>query len=110
MYVRGYETEVGVPWKNLDTYLKISTPFLHADRITTPTLFMVGDKDFNVPLLNSEQMYEALRSVGTETQLVIYPNEFHGFRRPSHLTDRLARYLDWYGKHLGVNEAANAAH
>jgi dienelactone hydrolase len=108
MYVRGYETEIGVPWKNLDTYLKISTPFLHADRITTPTLFMVGDKDFNVPLLNSEQMYEALRSVGTDTQLVIYPNEFHGFRRPSHLTDRLARYLEWYDKHLGVIEAANA--
>ena len=47
----------------------ISFPFLHADRITTPTLFLAGDKDFNVPLLNSEQMYQALRSLGRRTEL-----------------------------------------
>lgn len=50
----------------------MSYPFFHADRIVTPTLFLCGEKDFNVPLLNSEQMYQALRSLGRETQLVIY--------------------------------------
>ncbi|PYP43796.1 MAG: peptidase S9 family protein, partial [Gemmatimonadetes bacterium] len=58
-YVREYEVELGVPWKAADTWIKLSFPFLHADRITTPTLFLCGDKDFNVPLLNSEQMYQA---------------------------------------------------
>ena len=63
-YVREYEQELGTPWKNLDNYLRVSFPFLHADRIATPTLFLCGDEDFNVPLVNSEQMYQALRSLG----------------------------------------------
>ena len=46
--------------------MKLSYPFFHADRIQTPTLFMGGEKDFNVPLLGSEQMYQALRSLGVD--------------------------------------------
>ncbi|HVY81793.1 MAG TPA: S9 family peptidase [Steroidobacteraceae bacterium] len=102
MYIREYEAELGVPWKNLDVYLRNSYPFLHADRIVTPTLFMCGDQDFNVPLLNSEQMYQALRSLGVETELVIYPGQFHSFSRPSYLRDRLERWIAWFGKHLGT--------
>ena len=71
-YVREYEQELGPPWKNRDAWLKVSYPFFHADRIRTPTLFLCGESDFNVPLLNSEQMYQALRSQGVPTQLVIY--------------------------------------
>jgi dipeptidyl aminopeptidase/acylaminoacyl peptidase len=101
MYIREYEMELGVPWKNLDTYLHNSYAFLHADRIKTPTLFLCGEQDFNVPLLNSEQMYQALRSLGVPTQLVIYPGQHHGLDKPSYLIDRMQRYLDWHGKYLG---------
>jgi dipeptidyl aminopeptidase/acylaminoacyl peptidase len=99
-YVREYETELGRPWENTRTWLKLSYPFLKADRIVTPTLFMGGEKDFNVPLLNSEQMYQALRSLGRETMLVIYPGEYHGIDRPSFVRDRLERYVAWYGRFL----------
>jgi len=99
-YVREYENELGVPWKASEVYLRLSGPFLHADRITTPTMFMCGESDFNVPLINSEQMYQALRSLGRDTRLVIYPDEFHGIRTPSNLKDRLKRIIDWYGSHL----------
>jgi dipeptidyl aminopeptidase/acylaminoacyl peptidase len=104
-YVREYTAELGTPWKHLDAWLRVSYPFLHADRIVTPTLFMAGDLDYNVPLQNSEQMYEALRSIGVESQLVIYPGQHHGLTRPSFLADRLSRYLAWYGSHLGVRAA-----
>jgi dipeptidyl aminopeptidase/acylaminoacyl peptidase len=100
MYVREYEQELGVPWRNTDLWLRLSFPFLHADRITTPTLFLCGDQDFNVPLLNSEQMYQALRSLGRDTMLVIYPGESHDIARPSFQRDRLERYLAWYDKYL----------
>ena len=100
MYITQYEQEIGPPWKNQDLWIKISYPFFHADRIKTPTLFMVGEKDFNVPLAGSEQMYQALRSLGVDTQLVIYPNQFHGITMPSYRVDRLQRYLEWYGKYL----------
>jgi dipeptidyl aminopeptidase/acylaminoacyl peptidase len=99
-YVREYEAELGPPWRNTATWLRLSFPFLHADRIVTPTLFLCGDKDFNVPLLNSEQMYQALRSLGVPTELVIYPGQFHAITRPSFARDRLERYLAWYDKYL----------
>jgi dipeptidyl aminopeptidase/acylaminoacyl peptidase len=100
MYVREYDAELGPPWKSTELYLKLSYPFLHADRIKTPTLFLGGQKDFNVPLLNSEQMYQALRTLGVPTQLIIYPNQYHGISKPSYLKDRLERYVGWYDKYL----------
>ncbi|HJS99257.1 MAG TPA: S9 family peptidase [Terriglobales bacterium] len=101
-YIVQYDYEIGPPWeaKAWETYVKISYPFLHADRIQTPTLFLGGERDFNVPVQGSQQMYEALRSLGRETQLVIYPNEFHGIKRPSYIRDRYERYLAWYDKYL----------
>jgi dipeptidyl aminopeptidase/acylaminoacyl peptidase len=100
MYINQYENELGPPWKSQDLWVKLSYPFFHADRIHTPTLFMGGEKDFNVPLLGSEQMYQALRSLGVDSELVIYPNQFHGITIPSYKKDRLERYLAWYGKYL----------
>ncbi len=99
-YILQYEDELGPPWKNLDLYIKLSYPFLHADRIKTPTLFMGGDKDFNVPLEGGEQMYEALRSVGTPAELIVYPGQFHGFTRPSYIKDRFQYWFDWYDKYV----------
>jgi dipeptidyl aminopeptidase/acylaminoacyl peptidase len=99
-YIRDYEMELGRPWEKPEVWMRVSYPFFHSDRIVTPTLFLGGDKDFNVPLIGSEQMYQALRSRGIDTWLVIYPGQFHGLKRPSFLKDRLQRYLDWYGKRL----------
>jgi dipeptidyl aminopeptidase/acylaminoacyl peptidase len=100
-YIQDYETELGRPWENPKGWMKISYPFFHNEKIVTPTLFMSGDKDFNVPTLNSEQMYQALRSRGVDTGLIIYPGEFHGLKRPSFLKDRMQRWLGWYDTHLG---------
>lgn len=99
-YVNQYNNEIGAPWKSIDRYLKISYPLLKADRIRTPTLFLSGEKDFNVPTAGSEQMYQALRTLGTPTELIIYPGQFHGITMPSYQKDRLERYLAWYGKYL----------
>jgi dipeptidyl aminopeptidase/acylaminoacyl peptidase len=107
-YATQYDAELGQPWKNQEVWVKVSYPFLHADRIVTPTLFMGGDRDFNVPLVGSEQMYQALRSSGIETELVIYPGQHHAIRRPTFQIDRLQRYVGWYDKHLGGGENAAA--
>ncbi len=100
-YVMQYNEEIGPPWKvGLEPWMKISYGFLHADQITTPTLFLGGDRDFNVPVIGGEQMYEALRTLGVPTELVIYPGQFHGITRPSFQKDRYERYLAWYAKYL----------
>jgi len=101
-YIIQYDYEIGPPWnpKAWDTYVKISYPFLHADRIKTPTIFFGGDQDFNVPVQGGQQMYQALRSLGIDTELIIYPGEHHGIARPSFVRDRYERYLAWYDKYL----------
>ena len=99
-YTMQYDVEIGPPWKARDKWLQISYAFFNADRIKTPTLFMGGETDFNVPIAGGEQMYQALRSLGIDTQLVIYPGQFHGLTVPSYERDRLRRYVDWYNKYL----------
>ena len=101
-YALQYNAELGPPWKSTALYVKLSYPFYHADQIHTPTLFMGGDKDFNVPIAGGEQMYLALRTLGVPTQLVIYPGQFHLFTRPSFLKDRAERYIACYAKYLPV--------
>jgi dipeptidyl aminopeptidase/acylaminoacyl peptidase len=102
-YVREWELELGLPWEKTENWLRVSSPFLHADRITTPTLFLVGAEDNNVPPIGAEQMYQALRRLHVPTQLVIYPGERHGFSRPSFRMDRVQRYVEWYGRYLKGN-------
>ena len=100
-YILQYDNELGPPWKNYQLYLKLSYPFLQADkRMHTPMMFMGGTSDMNVPLLGGEQMYEALRSLGVPTELVVYPGQFHGFTRPSYIRDRYERWLAWWDKYL----------
>ena len=99
-YVRAWEHELGRPWENTEAWLRLSYPFLEADRISTPTLFMCGAMDFNVPLAASEQMYQALRSLGVPTELVIYPDQYHSLTRVSFQHDKRRRYLEWYDRYL----------
>lgn len=88
------------------------SPFFRIDKVTTPTLILGGADDVNVPLLNGEQLYQALRRLGRDTELVIYPGQNHGISKPSYQKDRYERYLAWYGKYLlgeGSKKAAVTA-
>lgn len=94
-YVREVELELGKPWEHLDRYLKVSDPFIHADRIKTPTLFLCAQLDFNVPCLGAEQMYQALQSQMIPTRLIVYPDEHHSLERPSFVQHRAKSYVEW---------------
>jgi len=94
-YQRDYEAELGHPWENKAVWERVS-PFYKVANVSTPTLFMGGAIDWNVPILGSEQMYQALKRLGRSTELVVYPGEYHEFKKPSHIKDRLERYLAWY--------------
>jgi dipeptidyl aminopeptidase/acylaminoacyl peptidase len=98
-YQLTWELELGLPWENAEAWERIS-PFNQVANITTPTLWMGGSDDWNVPIINSEQMYQAMKRLGRETQLVVYPGEHHGFRRPTFIKDRYERYLEWFDKYL----------
>ncbi len=103
-YQRQWEGELGLPWENREAWERIS-PFNSVENIVTPTLIMGGEKDWNVPIQNSEQLYQSLRRLGRETELVVYPGQSHGIRIPSYQKDRYERYLAWYEKYVkGVKE------
>jgi dipeptidyl aminopeptidase/acylaminoacyl peptidase len=108
-YIIQYDQEMGQPWKSKEKWMKVSYPFFNADKIKTPTLFMGGEKDFNVPIAGGEQMYQALKSLGVDTQLVIYPGQFHGLTIPSYERDRLQRYLNWFNKYLQPTTTTTAS-
>ena len=98
-YIKWYNSELNMPWETKALWEKLS-PFNDVEKITTPTLWMGGASDWNVPIMNSEQMYLGMKSLGRETQLVVYPGEHHGIRRPSFQKDRLERYINWFDKYL----------
>jgi len=98
-YQRQWEGELGLPWENAEGWERIS-PFNDVANVVTPTLVMGGEDDWNVPIQNSEQLYQALKRLGVETQLVVYPGQSHGIRVPSYRKDRHERYLAWYDRLL----------
>ena len=98
-YQYEWERELGLPWKNRALWERLS-PFNYVERIVTPTLLMGGDKDWNVPVQNVEQLYQALRRLGRPTELVVYPGQSHRIRTPSYLKDRLERYVAWYDRYV----------
>ncbi|HEV2194319.1 MAG TPA: S9 family peptidase [Candidatus Acidoferrum sp.] len=103
-YQRDYEAELGHPWETKAVWERVS-PFYRVNNITTPTLFMGGEIDSNVPILGGEQMYQALKRLGRTTELVVYPGEYHEFKTPSHIKDRLERYLAWYNHYVKGDSA-----
>ena|SRR5689334_15497164 len=103
VWLKWYRWELGPPWKreNRDAYNRLS-PLNDAERVKTPTLFLSGDQDWNVPLLNSELFYEALREQGVDSRLVVYPGAGHVDGWDSVSTENYySEMLNWLNKHMG---------
>jgi dipeptidyl aminopeptidase/acylaminoacyl peptidase len=66
----------------------------------TPTLVVVGDRDGECPAPQSYEFWHALRAQHVPTQLVVYPNEGHGFVDPVHRRDVMERAVEWFARYL----------
>ena len=77
-----------------------SSAISYIKRVKTPMLIIVGDRDGECPAPQSFEMWHALRDLGVKTQLVIYPNEGHGFRDPAHIRDRQERTVKWFADNM----------
>ncbi|HXV36301.1 MAG TPA: S9 family peptidase [Myxococcota bacterium] len=108
-YQRWWRDELGLPWQTAsrELYDRLS-PFNRIENVTTPTLILGGKEDWNVPIINSEQLYLALKLRGVPTELVVYPDEFHGIDTPTHAKDLYERYLAWFGHYLKGEKAPKA--
>ena len=99
-YITQYENELGKPWENQQKWLNLSYPFFKVKQIKTPTQFMASEDDFNVPVIGAEQMYQAFKSEGIPTQLIIYPNQHHGISVPSYIIHRFNAEINWFKKYV----------
>src|SRR5690348_2989814 len=87
---------------NLMNVLWERSALKHVAKVSTPTMFMHGENDPDVPIAEAEQMYIALKDVGVETVFVRYPREGHGLREPKHQVDSMERAFAWYDRHFAA--------
>ena len=89
----------GTPWEHPEVFTRDS-PATYIAHARTPTLILDGQEDNNNPTGQSRGLYRALKHLGVETQLVLYPREGHSPELDSNNIDRFSRMLDWYDRHL----------
>ena len=76
----------------------VGDPLRH--KVKTPTMFVHGENDNDVPIAEAEQFYIALKDVGVETIMIRYPREGHGVRESAHIVDMMNRSIAWYERHF----------
>lgn len=77
-----------------------SSPITYIKQAKTPTLVLVGDSDGECPTPQSYEFWHALKTLGTETELVVYEHEGHAFAQPAHQRDVIERVVAWFDQHL----------
>lgn len=77
-----------------------SSPITFIKKAKTPTLVLVGDSDGECPTPQSFEFWHALKTLGTETELVVYEHEGHAFASPEHQRDVIERVAAWFDQHL----------
>jgi dipeptidyl aminopeptidase/acylaminoacyl peptidase len=90
------------PFANLDNFWRQS-PIKHIGNAKTPTLVIHSEQDLRVAQEQGEQVYVALKTLGVETELVLFPEESHGLSRGGRTDRRIARLnhiLRWFEKYL----------
>ena len=101
--VRSYRTPWfgGTPWQKdapINAYWD-NSPIKDISKATTPTIFLVGEKDVRVPSPQSVEMYRGLKSNGVPTHLYIAPREPHGWAELRHVLFKMNVELDWFEKY-----------
>lgn len=97
--VERQQARMGVPpWKDLERYVR-NSPYLHADKVTTPLLMIHGDLD-SLPLSEAEQFFVALNRIGKRAKLVRYLGEGHSYESPGNVLDMYEHILSWFDEFL----------
>lgn len=92
------------PWEDPVEYA-LRSPLHYVDKVTTPTMVMTGEADLRTPMGQSEEYYRALKMLKKDTLLVRMPEEYHGWRRPSHRLLQQLYLIAWFEKHMKKKEA-----
>lgn len=89
-------------WRDLETYWDHS-PMKYIGNAKTPTMVIHSEQDWRCPLEQGEQLFLALRAMGVETELILFPDSPHGLSRVGRTDRRIARLnhiLRWFDNYL----------
>ncbi|OLZ10578.1 S9 family peptidase [Sulfobacillus thermosulfidooxidans] len=89
-------------WEDPEPYWQQS-PLRYSSSIHTPLLIEHQMNDYRLPLEQGEQLYHALKYLGREVKMILYPNESHGMTRngePWHRVFRLHQITSWFAAYL----------
>ncbi len=105
-----YHTYLGPkPWEDFALYEERSA-YRGVERVTTPLLIQVGERDERVPAEQSIQFYEAVKAIGkVPVKLILYPGEPHGIRQPRHRRDLMSRNLEWFTRWIATGSEITRA-
>ncbi|OGO66500.1 MAG: hypothetical protein A2030_01345 [Chloroflexi bacterium RBG_19FT_COMBO_50_10] len=99
-----FQQELGnkPPFEDLQNYWEHS-PIAYIGNARTPTLVLHNEFDLRCPIEQGEQVFVALKKLGVESEMVRFPDEFHGLSRSGRTDRRMARLnhiLRWFEKYL----------
>ncbi len=94
------------PWEDPMEFA-VRSPLNYVANVKTPTMVMTGEADLRTPMAQSEEYYRALKMLKKETLLVRMPDEYHGWRRPSHQLLQQLYLQAWFEKHMRKDQAAS---
>jgi dipeptidyl aminopeptidase/acylaminoacyl peptidase len=92
-------SKYGDPVTDADLLHDLS-PITHIDRLRTPLLVVHGENDSNVPVIEAEQVVEALRRRGAEHRYLLFPDEGHELLHRTSRAEYLRETVDWLTTHL----------
>jgi dipeptidyl aminopeptidase/acylaminoacyl peptidase len=97
----GFQGEERDFWESKDIYSGMS-PFFHAENLDTPILFIHGAEDNNSGTypMQSERMFSAIKGLGGQARLVLFPKESHAYRARESLLHMLWEQEEWLKKYL----------
>ena len=99
--VWGYYRFDGYFWDNPDPWLEHS-PLMYVGHVKTPTLLMTGVLDLRTPMGQTEEYYQALKTLNVPVVMLRFNKEFHGTSSlPSNFMRTQLYIMDWFRKHGG---------
>jgi dipeptidyl aminopeptidase/acylaminoacyl peptidase len=92
----------GDPWSSEEKLLNDS-PLRYVPSVETPVMLVHSMEDYRCWMVEGLEFFTALKKLGKEAELVLFPGENHDLSRvgkPKHRVQRLNQYIRWFDKHL----------
>lgn len=83
-----------------------SSPLYSVDTWRSPVLLVQGDDDDEVPFLQTVRLAAALRERNVDTQVLVFPDEVHGFLLHRTWLTAYGATIDFFNRHFGVEQGA----